>query len=124
MRCLPTLAHRPDPGFPRGAYTAWRLAAPVARGLGRWWVDFEHRGAAVPTGPVVIAANHFSHVDPVALGIDRQLSPLMSLAAAGGTLIAMVAAAVLLLVLWAGILIKDRARSPLTALAFAVRPEM
>lgn len=69
MRCLPTLAHRPDPGFPRGAYTAWRLAAPVARGLGRWWVDFEHLGAAVPEGPVVITANHFSHVDPVALGM-------------------------------------------------------
>lgn len=73
MRCLRTLVHRPDPGFPYGAYTAWRLAAPVARGLGRWWVDFERAGAALPAGPVVVAANHFSHVDPVVVGmaIDR-----------------------------------------------------
>jgi len=63
------LAHRPEIGFPRGARTAWRLAAPIARGLGRWWVDFERRGLALPSGPVVVAANHFSNVDPVVVGM-------------------------------------------------------
>ncbi len=42
---------------------------PLARNLGRWWVDFERFGLALPAGPVVIAANHFSHVDPVAVGM-------------------------------------------------------
>jgi 1-acyl-sn-glycerol-3-phosphate acyltransferase len=38
---------------------------PVADALSRWWVDFEHTGPPLPDGPVVVAANHYSHVDPV-----------------------------------------------------------
>jgi 1-acyl-sn-glycerol-3-phosphate acyltransferase len=63
------LAHRPDPGLPYGAYTAWQLATPVARGLGRWWIDYRQRGPRLPVGPVVVAANHFSHLDPVVVGM-------------------------------------------------------
>ena len=63
------MAHRPDPGFPFGARTALRLAVPVTRALARWRVDYERRGVRVPAGPVVIGANHFSHVDPVAVSI-------------------------------------------------------
>jgi len=36
-------------------------------------VDYERRGAAVPEGPVVVAANHYSHVDPVAIGMSLGL---------------------------------------------------
>ena len=75
MRSLRTLAHRPDPGFPRGARTALRLAAPLIRGLARRRVGYERRGVAVPEGPVVVAANHYSNVDPVVVSmtVDRQV---------------------------------------------------
>ncbi len=41
----------------------------MTRVLARWRVDYERRGEKVPAGPVVIGANHFSHVDPVAVSI-------------------------------------------------------
>ncbi|MCP4248686.1 MAG: 1-acyl-sn-glycerol-3-phosphate acyltransferase [bacterium] len=53
------------PGFPLGTFNLWRGAQwAVWRALPRVW-DFEVVGEnTIPHGPVVIAANHFSHVDP------------------------------------------------------------
>ena len=48
---------------------AWRAATPVGRALGRWLLDYRRSGPALPPGPVVIAANHFSHLDPVIAGM-------------------------------------------------------
>lgn len=41
----------------------------MVRGLARWWIDYERRGVAVPSGPVVVAANHYSHIDPVMVSL-------------------------------------------------------
>lgn len=41
----------------------------MARGLAQWWVGYERRGVAVPDGPVVVAANHYAHVDPVVVSM-------------------------------------------------------
>jgi 1-acyl-sn-glycerol-3-phosphate acyltransferase len=45
------------------------VAAPTARWLTRFYFPTEvvHR-AAIPSGPLVVAANHFSHLDPVLMG--------------------------------------------------------
>jgi 1-acyl-sn-glycerol-3-phosphate acyltransferase len=69
VRSLRTSVHRADPGFPFGAYNVWRSALPLGRLLGKWWVDFERSGPPLPAGPVVVAANHYSHVDPVIVGL-------------------------------------------------------
>ena len=69
MRFSPNLAHRPEPGLPFGSATAWRIGMPLGRALGRWWVDYHRTGPALPPGPVVVAANHFSDVDPVVVGM-------------------------------------------------------
>jgi 1-acyl-sn-glycerol-3-phosphate acyltransferase len=63
------LEPRRSPGFPRGAFTFLHEAIPIVRGLARWWVDFRVVGGPLPEGPVVVAANHFAHVDPVIVGI-------------------------------------------------------
>ena len=64
MRCSRTLEPRRRPGFPLGASPAWRAAIPLGSALSRWWVDFERAGQPPPDGPIVVAANHYSHVDP------------------------------------------------------------
>lgn len=50
-----------------------REAIPVIRGIARWWGGFEVTGPPLPEGPVVVAANHLSHVDPVvvSIAVDR-----------------------------------------------------
>jgi len=60
-------------GFPFTTYNAWRGAQwAVWRTLPRVW-DFEVVGEnPVPPGPVVIAANHFSHVDPFVAAVAAE----------------------------------------------------
>lgn len=41
------------------------MARPVGLVVSRWWSDLEHFGPPVPEGAAVVAANHYSHVDPV-----------------------------------------------------------
>lgn len=58
-----------EPGFPFAALWSWRWAAPLAERLGRRYFPLEiERPAGVPSPPFVVAANHFSHLDPVLVG--------------------------------------------------------
>lgn len=46
-----------------------RVLHPVVRGLARWWLDFRVVGEPLPPGPLVVAANHFAHIDPVIVSV-------------------------------------------------------
>ena len=60
---------RAEDGFPAGGQRFWRVTRPAALALFRVWFSFSHEGAErIPDGPVVFAANHFSHLDPVMVG--------------------------------------------------------
>ncbi len=61
------------PGFPFAAYNLWRGANwVVQRTLPRVW-DFDVvKEADIPRGPMVVAANHFSHVDPVVAAVAAE----------------------------------------------------
>ena len=71
---MPVMKPRFEPGFPFASFNLWRAAnVVVQRVLPRVW-DFRIiRESPFPDGPVVVAANHFSHIDPVvaALGAGR-----------------------------------------------------
>jgi 1-acyl-sn-glycerol-3-phosphate acyltransferase len=55
--------------LPFGAGAAWRLVGPATERLFGFYFPMEIvRRAEVPEGPMVIAANHFSHLDPVIVG--------------------------------------------------------
>ncbi len=72
--------HSDDP-VPRAYRLAMRVCAPVIRWWGRLEVaGLEHLPA---TGPVLLAANHDSHWDPVAIGIaGLPVRPIRALAKA------------------------------------------
>ncbi len=91
-------------------------ALPVARGLARWWVDYDRRGDPVPPGPVVVAANHYSHVDPVMVGmaIGRPLRYLAVDELYGSSRFFD------RLTLWLGAIPMSRRRAPLGALRLAL----
>lgn len=55
---------KPDSGFSRSARLAWGLGDRLGRPLFGWWFDLEIEGS-LPPGPVVVAVNHFSHLDPI-----------------------------------------------------------
>ncbi len=66
-------------GFGPAGIGFWHGATPLARGLGRLVWDLEVRGTEhLPAGAKVVAANHYSHIDPVVLGIP--LGPVRFLA--------------------------------------------
>ena len=62
---MPLIKPRFEPGFPFTTHTLWRGAHKIVKPALPWIWDFEVLGEnAVPSGPLVIAANHFSHLDP------------------------------------------------------------
>jgi len=64
------LEPRLSPGFPWGAYTAWRGVLPPFRFIGGRYFPLTLEGREkVPEGPLVVAANHFSHLDPVLVSL-------------------------------------------------------
>ncbi len=67
---MPTSA--PDPAAPpfRWWLLAWKLVLPPARLLARlgWRLQVKYE-AALPAGPIVLAANHLSHLDPPVVGV-------------------------------------------------------
>ena len=84
--------------------------------LGRWWIDWERRGPRLPDGPVVIASNHFSNVDPVVVSMTVQ-RPIRYLAVDelyGNS------AFFDWLILWLGTIPLSRTRAPLGALRTAL----
>lgn len=66
---------RSEPGFPFAAHNLWQGANwIVQRAFPKVW-DYQQAGTnAVRQGPLVIAANHFSHLDPfvAAVATERQ----------------------------------------------------
>lgn len=63
------MAPRTEPGFPFGGRAVWQVLRPPAAAIARLWLHLEPEGPPLPSGPVVVAANHFSHVDGVMVGI-------------------------------------------------------
>ena len=62
-----------EPGFPFAAHNLWTGAnVVVQRLLPKVW-DFEMVGRnAISEGPMVVAVNHFSHLDPVAAAVSAE----------------------------------------------------
>lgn len=59
-------------GFPIGARTFWStLDGPLGVLSRRVW-DFEVDGGPGPDGPLIVAANHFSHLDPFMISMALQ----------------------------------------------------
>lgn len=55
--------------MPARSRILWRISPPVIRGVGRAVFSLEvEREAELPAAPYVIAANHYSHFDPPAIG--------------------------------------------------------
>ncbi len=69
-RSLPILEPRLRPGFPFAAYRVWAGTVRPGRRLFGWYFPFSFDGSErVPEGPLVVAANHFSHLDPVIVSL-------------------------------------------------------
>ncbi len=62
------LRRRFDTRFRFAGKVVWWVVAPLARLTFRIWFPLSESKIRLPTGPVVVAANHFSHLDPVILG--------------------------------------------------------
>lgn len=108
---------RSEPGFPAGASRSWTLARHPARWLFRAWFPLTLEGTErTPSGPVVVAANHFSHLDPVIIGIaiDRPIRYLAVDELYGNSQFFDG------LTLWLGAIPMSRTRAPLGALRLAL----
>ena len=113
---MPILEPRHSAGFPRLAERSWRLALRAAEPLGKWWIDWERLGPQIPDGPVVVASNHFSNIDPVVVSMTVQ-RPIRYLAVDelyGNS------ALFDRLTLWLGAIPMSRTRAPLGALRTAL----
>lgn len=67
---FPLLEPRLSPGFPWGAHAAGRAVVVAGRlVMGRYFPLLCTGGERVPPGPLVVAANHFSHLDPVIVAV-------------------------------------------------------
>ena len=114
---LPTLEPRTSPGLPRGGYTASRGVVVAGRVLfGRFFPLTIEGGERVPDGPLVVAANHFSHLDPVlvTLAVGRPIRYLAVDELYGRS------AFFDRLTLWLGAIPLPRSRAPLGALRLAL----
>ncbi|MDX1689569.1 MAG: lysophospholipid acyltransferase family protein [Acidimicrobiia bacterium] len=106
-----------EDGFSRGGRLVWRTVPPLARLLFGVAFDFRREGhERIPPGPVVFAANHFSHLDPVILGatVDRPVRYLAVDELYGKT------AFFDRLTVWLGAIPMSRTRAPLGALRVAL----
>lgn len=113
----PPLAQSLSPGFPRGGYTAARWVLGPFRFIGGRFFPFTCEGRVqVPAGPVVVAANHLSHLDPVmvAMAVDRPIRFLAVDELYGRS------AFFDRLTLWLGAIPLPRSRAPLGALRLAL----
>lgn len=84
--------------------------------LGRWWIDWERSGPRPPEGPIVVAANHFSNIDPVVVSMaaGRPIRYLAVDELYGNS------AFFDRLTLWLGAIPMSRTRAPLGALRTAL----
>lgn len=113
----PPLVPSPSPGFPWGGYTAARWVLGPFRVIGGRFFPFTCEGRErVPAGPVVVAANHLSHLDPVmvAMAVDRPIRFLAVDELYGRS------AFFDRLTLWLGAIPLPRSRVPLGALRLAL----
>jgi 1-acyl-sn-glycerol-3-phosphate acyltransferase len=114
---LPTLEPRTSPGLPWGGYTASRGVVVAGRVLlGRFFPLTCEGGQRVPEGPLVVAANHFSHLDPVlvAVAVGRPIRYLAVDELYGRS------AFFDNLTLWLGAIPMPRTRAPVGALRLAL----
>lgn len=72
------MAQTPREGYGFGAHGFWRAVASTSGPLFRFVWDLEKKGRLPIPRPSVVAANHFSHLDPVILG--RAVGPVRYLA--------------------------------------------
>jgi len=72
------LAQTPKEGYGLGAHGFWRAVAANSGPLFRFMWDLEKSGELPIRRPSVVAANHFSHLDPVILG--QTIGPVRYLA--------------------------------------------
>jgi 1-acyl-sn-glycerol-3-phosphate acyltransferase len=111
------LRHRAEPGFPPGAFTGWRLVIRPGRLLLGAYFPLTTEGEdRVPDGPIVVAANHYSHLDPVivSLAIGRPVRYLAVDELYGNSRFFDA------LTLWLGAIPMSRTRAPLGALRLAL----
>ena len=68
----------PDYGLGWGVAPFWRKAGDPLNFVFRWIWSLDHKGARLPPGPLVVASNHFSHLDVLLLG--KALGPVRYMA--------------------------------------------
>jgi 1-acyl-sn-glycerol-3-phosphate acyltransferase len=112
------LRPRTEPGFPPGAFTGWRATIAPGRLLLGVYLPLTRDGEEhVPGGPFVVAANHYSHLDPVivSLAIGRRPVRYLAVDELYGNSRFFDA-----LTLWLGAIPMSRTRTPLRALRLAL----